>query len=95
MLCDTLPAIPVAAHVHVMHGAGPVFAGCGIALLAVGIITILAAPSLQKRVGLAPGQTEPPGPGQIWISRIIGAAFCIVGLGLLIGGILVLSLRIQ
>ena len=95
MPCDTLPATPVAAHVHVTHGAGPVFIGCGIALLAVGVITILAAPSLQKRVGLGPDQTEPPGPGQIWISRIIGAAFCIFGLGMLVGGILVLSLHIQ
>ena len=85
----------VAAHVHVTHGAGPVFVGCGIALFVVGAITILAAPSLQKRVGLAPDQTEPPGSGQIWISRIIGAAFCVAGLGLLIGGILVLSLHIQ
>ena len=77
-----------------MPGGGPVFIGCGIALLAVGAIVMLAAPSLQKRVGLAPDQTEPPGPGQIWISRIIGAAFCVAGLGMLTGGILVLSLHV-
>jgi hypothetical protein len=80
--------MPIAAHVHVTPGGGPVLIGCGVALLAVGAIAIVAAPSLQKRVGLSPDQTEPPGTGQILISRIIGAAFCVFGLGLLLLGIL-------
>ena len=92
---DIVPVAAISARVHVTPGGGPVFIGCGIALLAVGAIVILAAPSMQKRVGLAPDQTEPPGPAQIWISRIIGGAFCVVGLGMLIGGILTESLHIH
>ena len=84
--------MPVAVHVHqVVSGGGPVLLGCGIAVLVVGAVVILAAPSLQKRVGLAPDQTEPPGPAQIWISRIIGAAFCVFGLGMMIVGLVLLS----
>src|ERR1700753_1342761 len=91
---DIVPVAAISARVHVTPGGGPVFMWCGIALLAVGAIVILAAPSMQKRVGLAPDQTEPPGPAQIWISRIIGGAFCVVGLGMLLGGIRAVSLLI-
>ena len=84
--------MPIAAHARqVVSGGGPILLGCGIAVLVVGAVVILAAPSLQKRVGLAPDQTERPGPAQIWITRIIGAAFCVFGLGMIIGGTLILS----
>jgi hypothetical protein len=83
--------MPIAAHVHVTPGGGPVLIGGGIALLVVGVIVILAAPTLQKRVGLSPDQTEPPGPGQIWITRIVGAACSAFGLVLLFLGIFVNS----
>ena len=84
--------MPIAAHVHVIRGGGPALLICGIVLAAVGAIIFLRAASFQKRVSLSPDQpTEPPGPVQTGVNRFIGGVFCLFGLGLLIGGIVVLA----
>lgn len=79
-----------AAHVHVVPGAGVPMPGIGIAAVVVGAFVFIRAAPIRKRVGLAPGQTEPPGPLQPG-SAVYQVVFCIAGPGLLIGGIVIVS----
>ena len=74
-----------------MSGGGPIFTAVGLILLIVGAVIISRAASFQKRLGLEPDQTAPPGPLQTWINRFIGAFVCLFGVALLILGILALS----
>jgi hypothetical protein len=78
------------AHVHVTKGGGPVLLAIGVILFIVGVVVILAAASFQKRMGLSPGQTAPPGPIQVNINRFIGAGACLFGVAIFVLGVVAL-----